>query len=59
MTLFRLRRWGSEAWVQVEVRDPEESGLEEEATNLVQTALTDTGYHVQICNEKGEWEDLL
>lgn len=59
MTLFRVRRYGSVDWTEIEVRDEDGEGMESEISQRMRTMLSDTGLHAQECNEQGEWEDLL
>lgn len=57
MTLFRIRRWGSAEWTQIEVSGGDESTESEAAMNL-RNLLGDGSMHAQECNDAGEWEDL-
>lgn len=59
MTLFRIRRWGTTAWTQVEINsDEEEDTMESETSSRVRDMLSDSGLHVQECDEEGNWEDV-
>lgn len=59
MTLFRIRRWGTREWTQLEINDSnDDSSLEEEMAQRLRLVLSDSGLHAQECGEDGEWEDV-